>query len=172
MENAAVVYFFKLCIRLFTFCFLVQYLDSWFNYCQLTLPLRHIAGMTSRDFKGIPSLQEVECSGGILEPEVKLLSLQIRRLYDDKELSSLNVFSNSCVTAVDYSSCVIDTSDSHKSRLRTLVHDLDEGQSREYRCTVYTVTPRGKPNAFDWTIVVTRNSKSVLAMNNSEHLPC
>lgn len=99
-----------------------------------------------------------------MDPEVKLLSLQIHRLSDDKELSSLNVFSNSCVTAVDYSSCVIDTSDSHRSRLRTLVYDLDEGESREYRCTVYTVTPRGKPNTFDWTVVVSRSSKSILAM--------
>ena len=99
-----------------------------------------------------------------MDPEVKLLSLQIHRLSDDKELSSLNVFSNSCVTAVDYSSCVIDTRDSHRSRLRTLVYDLDEGESREYRCTVYTVTPRGKPDTFDWTVVVSRSSKSILAM--------
>ena len=115
--------------------------------------------MTSRIFKDIPSLQEVECSGGSLKPEVTLLSLQMHRLSDSKTLASLNVFLNTCVTLSSYSSCVIDSGDTHKSRLRVLVDDLAEGESRGYGCTVNTVKSVGNPVTLNWTIHIRRNSK-------------
>ena len=121
--------------------------------------------MTSRIFKDIPSLQEVECSGGSLKPEVTLLSLQMHRLSDSKTLASLNVFLKTCVTLSSYSSCVIDNGDTHKSRLRVLVDDLAEGESRGYGCTVNTVKSVGNPVTLNWTIHIRRNSKCGCSSN-------
>ena len=117
------------------------------------------AGLTSRDFKGIPSLQEVVCSGRSLEPEVKLLSLRMVRFADSKVISSLNVFSNTCITHGDFSSCLIDTLDTHKSRLRILVFDLEEGESRIFGCKVHTMDSFGNPTTLTWTLLVQRPSK-------------
>ena len=88
------------------------------------------SGMTSRDFKGIPSLQEVECKGENLKPDVKLLSLKMYRVSDNTVLASRNVFKNSCLTEDDFSSCFVDTRDTHQSKLRVLVDDLEAGESR------------------------------------------
>ena len=120
--------------------------------------------MTSRVFKGISSLQEVECSGTSLKPEVKLLSLQIHRLLDRKALASLNIYLDACVTLGDFSSCFIDNEDTHKSRLKVLVDDLAEGESRGYGCTVVTVQSFGSPKTSNWTLYVRRNSKCLLPM--------
>ena len=118
-----------------------------------------IAGMTSQLFKGIPSLQEVVCSGTKLEPEVKLLSLQMHRLPGNKALASLNVISSSCVTLGDYSSCFIDSDDSRRSKLRILVVDLMEEESRVYTCDVHTIDSFGIPKSSQWRITVKRPSK-------------
>ena len=115
--------------------------------------------MVSRVFKGIPSLQEVECSGRSLEPEMKLLSLQIHRLSDSKALASLNIYLNACVTLGDFSSCLIDSVDTHNSRLMVLVDDLSEGERRGYGCTVVTVKSFGTPRTSNWTLYIKRNSK-------------
>lgn len=115
--------------------------------------------MTSRDFKGIPSLQEVECSGATLKPEVKLLSLQLHRLSDNTALAFLNTYTNNCMTFGDYSSCFIDPDVAHRSRLRILVFDLDEGESRDYGCTVNTMDSYGNPKTSNWKIAVTRESE-------------
>lgn len=120
-----------------------------------------LSGMRSWDFKGFSSLQELECSGGSLEPEVKLLSLQMHRLSDNKALASLNVFSNTCVTLGDFSSCVIDNVDTHKSRLRVLVFDLEEGESREYGCNVNTMNSFGVTKLTKWKYRVRRKSECV-----------
>ena len=115
--------------------------------------------MTSRIFKGIPSLQEVECSGAELEPEVKLLSLQMHRFPGNKALASLNVISNTCVTLGDYSSCSIDSSDSRRSKLKLLVFDLVEEESRVYTCDVHTIDSFGIPKSSQWKITMKRHSK-------------
>ena len=128
-----------------------------FEYCSHFCTF--YAGLTSRDFKGFPSLQEVECSGRSLGPEVKLLSLIMIRLADNKVIASLNVFSNTCVTLGDFSSCVVDTVNTHRSKLRILVFDLEEGESRKYGCKVHTVDSFGNPTTSTWTRFVQRNSK-------------
>ena len=114
--------------------------------------------MTSQLFKGIPSLQEVRCSGASLEPEVKLLSLQMRRLSDNRALASLNVISNNCVTLRDYSSCFIDKYDSRRSELRILVFDLVEGERRVYACDIHTIDSFGIPKSSQWKITVEMHS--------------
>lgn len=115
--------------------------------------------MTSRDFRGISSIQEVECSGGYLNSDVKLISLQLFELPDSTVLASLNVYTNNCMTFSDYSSCTIHPADTHKSKLRILVHDLEEGESREYGCTANTVNPLGNVIFRNWKLLVRRHSK-------------
>ena len=117
------------------------------------------SGMTSRNFKGFPSLKEVQCSGRSLKPEVKLLSLQLYKLPEEEMLASLNVFSNTCVTMGDYSSCVVNTSDTHVSTLRTLVTDMREGERRQYKCTANAVDSYGLPKFLTWTTVIEYHSE-------------
>lgn len=118
-----------------------------------------LAGMISRDFKDIPSLKEVECWGANLNPDVKLMSLKLYRVTDNSVLASLNVFTNSCVTFGDFSSCTVDTVDTHKSRLRVLVPDLEEGETRRYGCKANTLKPLGDTETLIWTLPVTRKSE-------------
>lgn len=118
--------------------------------------------MTSRDFKGIPSLQEVECKGESLKPDVKLLSLKMYRVSDNAVLASLNVFENSCLTEDDFSSCFVDTRDTHQSKLRVLVDDLEAGESREYGCQVSTMTTSGDTYVHSWSTLVFRKRMSVI----------
>ena len=54
-----------------------------------------------RDFKGLHSLQEVECTGSDLKPEVDLLSLSMFRISDNAVLGTLHVIKNSCFTHTD-----------------------------------------------------------------------
>ena len=115
--------------------------------------------MTTRDFKGIPSLQEVECVGKYLTPDLQLLSLKLFRISDSSLLASLNVFRNSCVTFGDYASCRVDTADTHKSSLRALVVDMAEGESKAYGCNASTLNSLGYTRTVTWTILVTRRRK-------------
>ena len=117
------------------------------------------AGMTARDFKGIPSIQEVECWGHGLKPEVKLMSLKLFNSFDNSVLASLNIYTNTCLTYSDFSSCVVNNIDTHKSRLKILVHDLEEGDSRRYGCKLTVLDSEGDASDLKWSIVVTRISE-------------
>ena len=116
-------------------------------------------GMTSRDFRGISSIQEVECWGGNINSDVKLMSLQMYKLPESTVLASLNVYTNNCMTFGDYSSCVIHPSDKHRSRIRILVHDLEEGESREYGCSANTLNSLGNSVIRNWKLRIIRVSK-------------
>ena len=115
--------------------------------------------MLARDFRGIPSIQEVECWGGHLNSDVKLISLQLFKLPESTVIASLNAISNNCMTFSEFSSCRMHPTDTHKSRLRILVHDLEEGERREYGCTANTVNPLGNVIFRNWKIVIKRISK-------------
>ena len=118
-------------------------------------------GMVTRNFKGFPSIQEVECMGRGLKPEVKLLSLRLFRSSDGFVLASLNVFANNCLTYTAYSSCVVNTTDTHKSRARVLVPDLEEGGSREYGCTATVMGSEGVARELNWSVLVFRKSEYI-----------
>ena len=118
-----------------------------------------ISGLIVRDFKGLHSLQEVECTGRDLKPEVDLLSLSMFRISDNAVLGTLHVIKNSCFTHTDFSSCSIDLAHSRQSKLRILVSDLEEGESRQYGCEANTINTKGRTNSSVWTIAVTRTSE-------------
>ncbi|KAK7488928.1 hypothetical protein BaRGS_00019885, partial [Batillaria attramentaria] len=91
-------------------------------------------GISVRDYRGIPSIQEVECWGGTLEAEVILFSLKMFTIPDKSVLAVARPTTNDCMTFSEFSSCAIDASDTRKSRLRVLAADLEEGESRTYGC--------------------------------------
>ena len=115
--------------------------------------------MTTKEFKGIPSIQEVECWGAGIKPELKLMSLKLFKNEDRSVLASVNVITNTCLTYTDYSSCFVDTVDTHRSRLRVLVYDLEEGGSREYGCTALALRTTGDASELTWSVLVTHTSK-------------
>ena len=80
-------------------------------------------------------------------------------LPDHVLLATLNVISNTCVTLGEMSSCVVNKTDSHKSKLRILVSDLKEEESRQYKCTGNTLDSYGLTDTVTWEILVTRYSK-------------
>jgi hypothetical protein len=104
----------------------------------------------------------VECSGTVLNPEVKLISLKLVRLPSSTVLALLNLYSDSCFTFSKYSACSINHTVLHKSCVKVLVHDLDEGEGREYGCTANTVDSMGEIMFHNWKHVVTRRSKLIV----------
>ena len=115
--------------------------------------------MSVRTFKGISSLQEVECWGGHLDPDVKLLSLKMYTVPQQKVLAYLFLVSSECMTYSEYSSCFIDESDPKRSRLRVLVSDLAEGEKRIYGCEADRVKYLERTKTSVWSILLERNSE-------------
>lgn len=115
--------------------------------------------MAARHFRGIPSIQEVECWGGKLDSDAKLMSLQMYRNSESSVVASLNLYTTNCMTYGDFSSCAIDRHDPHRSKLRVLVHDLDEGEGRRFGCIAISMMPSGKTKTSTWSLLVKRNSE-------------
>ncbi|KAL8615871.1 hypothetical protein ACOMHN_058938 [Nucella lapillus] len=107
-------------------------------------------------FRGFPSLQEVECSGRELGAEVDLLSLSIYRVGEQGSLGTLHVIKNSCFTQSQYASCSLSPEDSRQSSVRVLVADLKDGESRQYGCEAVVINAKGKTNASVWIAAVRR----------------
>lgn len=120
-----------------------------------------VSGMKSQFFRNITSLQEVECSGGELQSEVKLLFLKMIKLSDSSVLAFVNPQSHECLTYEEFSSCVIDAVDSKKTRLKILVSDLEEGESRLYGCIATTVKSHDFTQQITWNLTV-RGRESVM----------
>ena len=115
--------------------------------------------MTVRAFKGFESLQEVECTTGNLKAEVSVFSLKMFTIPDNGLLAHANPVKGECVTFGQFSSCVVDSGNTRNSRLRVLVSDLGEGESRRYGCTASTFGPLGEYDAATWSLTVRRNSE-------------
>lgn len=107
-----------------------------------------------RDFHSIPTLQEVECWGGVLETEVKVLSLTIYNISDNSVLGHVNPLTNECVTFRYFSSCFIDTRDTRQTKLRVLVYDLGENESRKYGCNCTSFRSVGEAEKVTWSVLI------------------
>lgn len=90
---------------------------------------------------------------------MKLISLRMFKVRNNTLQAHVNPFTNECKTFEEYSSCVVDAVDSRNSRLRILVSDLEEEESRDYGCTAAAVGPVGDIHTFDWFLTITRESK-------------
>lgn len=116
--------------------------------------------MTVRTFRGIPDLQEVECSGGHLDSDVNILFLKLMEESNSSILAYANPMKKECLTFGEFSSCFLDTTDTRKSRLRVLVSDLAVGQTRMYGCVVSSWKSLGVTETLKWSIAVTGQRKS------------
>ena len=131
--------------------------------------------MKVKNFHGFQSLKEVECSGTYLPNEVNFLSLTLYQLKENKystnkknSLSQDSVLASlltsperSCRTFKEYSSCKIDDTDRRKSVVKTLVSDLEGGESTTLGCNITAVFITGHDQVFigSWKIDVKRESK-------------
>lgn len=117
------------------------------------------SGMTWRDYQNIPSIQEVECWGGSVVGEAELLSLTIYKVPDNFLLAYANPLKKHCVIYDGFSSCHIDFADTRKSRLKILITDLKEDETRKYGCNITTFKTGGITNTQTSIIFVKRTSK-------------
>jgi hypothetical protein len=118
-----------------------------------------------RDFLGFPSLKEVECTGATLRSELTYLSLTLFKALDKKTLAHLLAAQqNTCNTYTEFASCYIDTGDSRKSVVRTLVADLEGGETTVVGCNVTSVNRNGRPTEHTWYINVVRESKFLIVV--------
>ncbi|KAK7490295.1 hypothetical protein BaRGS_00018456 [Batillaria attramentaria] len=120
-------------------------------------------GMKTRTFENSPSILEVECSGDTLPSNSVLLTMALYTPAENTKnvLASVSLMQNKCLTSDSFSSCQLDARDSRHTRLKTLVTDLKEGESRSYGCTV-GYEPSGWPwtKTMSWNTKLQRNSKS------------
>lgn len=119
-----------------------------------------ISGMSVKDFRGFPSIQEVTCWGGFMEAEVKVLSLKLFRVSDSAVMAYVNHLGNECQSFVDYTSCIVDPVDTRKTKLRVLVADLAEEEKREYGCIV-TRLKSLDTEKLTWTVTVEGKSELI-----------
>lgn len=121
--------------------------------------IRSFPGMVVRDFRGIPSIKEVECWGGDLDAEVKLLSLTMFRNSDNSVLAYVNPLTGECITFGEFSSCMIDKLDARKSKLRILVYDLVAGESVQYGCNATSFKSVAHTTIVTWSVSIITESE-------------
>ena len=119
--------------------------------------------MSTRDFNGIPSLQEVECSGQNLSQNVeRLISISLFSVLTDKMFVYLDAYDKSCKTFENYSSCDVHDSDTKLSSVKTLITDLIAGENMEIGCNVSTFEGMRHYKKYSWSVLVVRTSKTEL----------
>ena len=133
------------------------------------LALGPFAGLSSKPFQGFHDLQEVECSAESLPPDSDVMSMVL--FHDDLDktvLAAVNLKKEECSTAEKFVSCEIVPSDCRRSKLKALVDDLAEGQSRVYGCNVSALISGVRMQTFSWSVTVRRIiSKHMTAWANS-----
>ncbi|XP_025101726.1 uncharacterized protein LOC112568586 isoform X14 [Pomacea canaliculata] len=141
----------------------IQYLLS----CLLTFPIltsTSRTGLSFHDYRNISSIHEVECWGGVLGDEVRVFSLVLFRSLDHSVLAYVNPLANECFTYGEFASCSIVSGDTRKSKLRTLVADLEEGEGREYGCNVTSFKSVAHlPTVVTWSVMVRRKTTTTTA---------
>lgn len=121
--------------------------------------LSDFPGLTSRPFQGFADIQEVECLGDSLPPESDVVLMLLYEKTHNKILAAMNMRKHECSTLEEYTSCDMVDSDSSKSRLRALITDLAEGQSRVYGCNISALISGIRMESFSWSITLHHISK-------------
>lgn len=111
--------------------------------------------MRASSFRGIESIQVIECSGNVLHSDIDLFGMTLFTPVDNKILASVNLKSNECVTSHSYSSCLIDSKDTRKTRLLTLVFEWSDDAHRLFGCNV-TSFRASQPHLISWFIRISR----------------
>lgn len=115
--------------------------------------------MTVRSFQGINSVVEVECSGESLAADVDILTMSLFASRARDFNAFVNLKTNECRTAGQFSSCRIDERNSRKTRLSTLVLDLKVDEVRWYICNITTLKEGRWVNVLLWSVEASRESK-------------
>ena len=112
-------------------------------------------------FEGIPSVQEVTCTGRRLSADAKLVSITLFSLRErDHQLACVTLLLKpSCSTSDVFSSCDVDENDSRNTVLKTLVTDLRPGEAREYGCNVTLLKMGAQTETRLWSVRVQRPSE-------------
>ncbi|KAK7490325.1 hypothetical protein BaRGS_00018486, partial [Batillaria attramentaria] len=113
-------------------------------------------GLSYGSFQGFPDITQVECSGETLPADHDLFSIALYQVSDNRVLAFVNLRKRECSTSHSYVACHIDDADSRKSKLRALVADLNEGESRAYGCNLTSLGSGGQAKLISWSLVVTR----------------
>lgn len=112
-----------------------------------------------KQFKDIPEILEVECSGMHLEAEETLLSLTLFTVPGNSVLGHVNPLTNKCLTFEVFASCSVDSSDTKKTRLKVLVYDLKEAEIRKYGCNCSSFRAIKETEKVTWYIQIMASSR-------------
>lgn len=112
------------------------------------------SGLSSRRFLGLQDIHEVECSGQSLHTELDLLTMVFYEVTSDETLGFVNHGKRECTAAHVFVSCDVDDRDARRTRLKALISDLAEGESRAYGCNITAVGTRGRSKLLSWTISI------------------
>ena len=110
--------------------------------------------MQVRDFQGVQTIQELECSGSGLDPTFDLLSMSLFTARDDKTIAFVNFAKKECSAYVGFSACFVMETDSHTTHVKSLILDLNPGQRRRYGCNLTAATKEGKTVTVQWFLNV------------------
>lgn len=108
------------------------------------------------------SIQEVECSGEALPGDTKLFSMVLYNILDRRNVAYVNRLDGECYTSVLYSACFMDTSDSRKTRLVTLVTGYRDGAPLVFGCNMSTFR-MGVAELVSWFLPVKLIGMSLLS---------
>ncbi|PVD27413.1 hypothetical protein C0Q70_12571 [Pomacea canaliculata] len=134
---------------------------------QLSSPLNDTVEANVEDFRRIPGVQEVQCTGEELKGDVGIFSLTLYAADNKRSLSSVNLVTKTCSASSVFASCFIDDSDTRKTRIRALITDLVEEEVREFGCNLTTFVGSSKQTTFvNWWLPVSRPSEYQLSINS------
>lgn len=127
---------------------------SFSSFVSLSLEFRIFPGLSSKSFQGFHDLQEIQCSGENLPQDSDLMAMVLYEAISNNILAVANLRKMECSTSSKYVACQLDGTDTRKSKLKALVDDLDEGQSRVYGCNVSAFASGIRMEALSWSITV------------------
>lgn len=113
-------------------------------------------------FQGHPDFFELDCSGRSLDGDSDLLTLVLYLPDSDRVLASVNLKNSECYTSSLFSACFIDRSNWRASRLKTLLTDLPEGQTRVFACNATSFRSDGRLTTVTWRSTVVKRSEYIL----------
>ncbi|KAL8563676.1 hypothetical protein ACOMHN_035410 [Nucella lapillus] len=126
-------------------------LPAFLSLCLVAYP--HFGVQAAKQGNG--HITEVECSGEVLDTDTDLLTMVLYHVPDKQKVATANLKSGECSTSDQFSSCLINIHDSHRTKLRTLVLDLVEGELRHFGCNLTTFKSDGSTDIVSWTIYAT-----------------
>ena len=106
----------------------------------------------------------MECTSDVLNSDIDVFQMTLFAVGDVKFTAYVNPLKRECLTSMSFSSCVIEDNDSRRTKLRTLVLDLKEKESRDYACNVSSSKGPGESIATTtWKITVKSISELLLS---------